>query len=116
MRSFVENQNDSFYSGDLKSEDMLNRAMVPGWTKAIKLEFHVPKFPYFGSSGSSHKHQLMGEIESSQPDLMHITEQELAHLVPEDCRVPVVVTVNHWFDLEPRRIKAGDVRVPVGDQ
>jgi len=58
----------------------------------------------------------MGEIESSQPDLMHITEQELAHLVPEDCRVPVVVTVNHWFDLEPRRIKAGDVRVPVGDQ
>jgi glycosyltransferase involved in cell wall biosynthesis len=100
----------------MKSEVMLDRAKVPGWTKAITVEIRITKIPYLGPNSSSHKQLILEEIESSQPDLLHITDQEQAHLVPETCTIPVVVTVHDMFHLEPRQIKAGDIRVPVGDQ
>jgi glycosyltransferase involved in cell wall biosynthesis len=55
-------------------------------------------------------------VEDSEADLLHITDQEQAHLVPEGCAIPVVVTVHDMFHLKPRQIKAGDIRIPVGDQ
>ena len=95
---------------------MLDRAKVPGWTKAITVEIRITKIPHLGPNSSSHKQLILEEIQSSQPDLLHITDQEQAHLVPETCTIPVVVTVHDMFHLEPRQIKAGDIRVPVGDQ
>jgi glycosyltransferase involved in cell wall biosynthesis len=100
----------------MTSEVMLDRAKVPGWTKAITVEIRITKIPHLGSNNSSHKQLILEEIQSSQPDLLHITDQEQAHLVPETCTIPVVVTVHDMFHLEPRQIKAGDIRVPVGDQ
>ena len=55
-------------------------------------------------------------IEESDADLLHITDQEQAHLVPQGCKVPVVVTVHDLFHLKPRSIKAGEDRVTVGEQ
>ncbi|SVA47390.1 uncharacterized protein METZ01_LOCUS100244 [marine metagenome] len=100
----------------MKSEVMLDCAKVPGWTKAITVEIRITKIPHLGSNSSSHKQLILEEIQSSQPDLLHITDQEQAHLVPETCTIPVVVTVHDMFHLEPRQIKAGDIRVPVGNQ
>ncbi|MBT6972407.1 MAG: glycosyltransferase [Euryarchaeota archaeon] len=45
-------------------------------------------------------------------DLLHITDQEQAHLVPENCPIPVSVTVHDLFHLFPR-ITEG---VEVGEQ
>ena len=99
-------------------ESLLQRAMVPGWSKVTTLEHPIMSFapnrlltrwrklPAFVSSS----------VEDSEADLLHITDQEQAHLVPEGCAIPVVVTVHDMFHLKPRQIKAGDIRVPVGDQ
>ena len=37
-------------------------------------------------------------------DLLHITDQEQAHLVPDDSPVPVCVTVHDLFHLRPREV------------
>ena len=116
VRGDVHSRSSSLYSQDMTSEVMLDRAKVPGWTKAITMEIRITKIPHLGSNNSSHKQLILEEIQSSQPDLLHITDQEQAHLVPETCTIPVVVTVHDMFHLEPRQIKAGDIRVPVGDQ
>jgi len=116
VRGDVHSRGSSLYSQDMTSEVMLDRAKVPGWTKAITVEIRITKIPHLGSNNSSHKQLILEEIQSSQPDLLHITDQEQAHLVPETCTIPVVVTVHDMFHLEPRQIKAGDIRVPVGDQ
>ena len=116
VRGDVHSRGSSRYSQDLKSEVMLDRAKVPGWTKAITVEIQTTIIPYIGPNSSSHKRLILEEIESSQPDILHITDQEQAHLVPETCTIPVVVTVHDFFHLMPREIKVGDVRISVGNQ
>ena len=49
---------------------------------------------------------------ASEVDLLHITDQEQAHLVPSDSKVPVVVTVHDMFHLEPKVIEG----VPIGER
>ena len=49
-------------------------------------------------------------------DILHITDQEQAHLVPENCNLPVSVTIHDLFHLEPRRIQTSHGRVNIGDR
>jgi glycosyltransferase involved in cell wall biosynthesis len=49
-------------------------------------------------------------------DLLHITDQEQAHLVPHNSSIPVVVTIHDLFHIRPRTIEAGDVYISVGEQ
>jgi len=42
-------------------------------------------------------------------DMLHISDQEQAHLVPDNCQVPVSVTVHDLFHLYPRVIEGIDV-------
>ena len=99
-------------------ESLLQRAMVPGWSKVSTLEHQILSFAPSRLLTRWRKHPafVSSSMAGSQADLLHITDQEQAHLVPEQCDVPVAVTVHDMFHLKPRRIKAGDVRVPVGDQ
>ena len=99
-------------------ESLLQRAMVPGWSKVSTLEHQILRFAPSRLLTRWRKHPafVSSSMAGSEADLLHITDQEQAHLVPEQCDVPVAVTVHDMFHLEPRRIKAGDVRVPVGDQ
>ena len=99
-------------------ESLLQRAMVPGWSKVSTLEHRIVRFAPNRLLTRWRKHPMLvsSSMEGSEADLLHITDQEQAHLVPEQCDVPVAVTVHDMFHLEPRRIKAGDIRVPVGDQ
>jgi hypothetical protein len=48
--------------------------------------------------------------------LLHITDQEQAHLIPENCSLPVVVTVHDLFHLYPQQIRIGDETIDVGEQ
>lgn len=52
---------------------------------------------------------------SADCDLLHISDQEQAHLVPENCPVPVVVTVHDLFHLDPTIIETPLGPVTVGD-
>lgn len=45
-------------------------------------------------------------------DMLHISDQEQAHLVPENCSVPVSITVHDLFHLYPRVVDG----IEVGDQ
>lgn len=48
-------------------------------------------------------------------DLIHITDQEQAHLVPKKSNIPVVVTVHDLFHLFPEQRFIGSTKVDVGD-
>ncbi len=99
-------------------ESLLQRAMVPGWSKVTTLEHSIMSFAPNRLITRWRKHPafVSSSVEDSEADLLHITDQEQAHLVPEGCAIPVVVTVHDMFHLKPRQIKAGDIRIPVGDQ
>ena len=59
-----------------------------------------------------HASAVSSGSEASEADLLHITDQEQAHLVPSNSRVPVVVTVHDMFHLEPKVIEG----VPIGER
>jgi len=89
-------------------EELLDKAKVSEWTKAATVE---------DNSGSrSHSKNVARAVEESQADLLHITSQEDAYLVPDRSPVPVVVSVHDLYDQRPRAVDAGDVPVPLGDR
>ena len=99
-------------------ESLLERALVPQWTKVGTIEHDqvtgliqraLRRWYY-------HPRSVAKISESTPADLIHITDQEQAHLVPKSCPVPVVVTVHDLFHISPRKIIGGDVTVSVGDQ
>ena len=47
--------------------------------------------------------------------ILHITDQEQAHLVPKESKIPVSVTVHDLFHLEPRKISTPQGKVRIGD-
>ena len=58
-----------------------------------------------------HASSVSSGSNASEADLLHITDQEQAHLVPSDSKIPVVVTVHDMFHLEPKVIQG----VTIGD-
>tara|TARA_B100000427_G_scaffold200380_1_gene166562 strand:- start:6422 stop:7501 length:1080 start_codon:yes stop_codon:yes gene_type:complete len=98
-------------------ESLLERALVPGWIRTGTIEHTISTSPLsrLYSRWRSHPRLVSRSIEQSNADLLHITDQEQAHLVPHQCKVPVVVTVHDLFHLKPRSIKAGEDNVEVGE-
>ena len=88
--------------------ELLDRAKVPGWTKAAAID---------DPTGSRRHPKRVSEAAAEyQADLLHISCQEDANLVPNKSKVPVVVSVHDLFDFRPRAIDAGDVPVPLGNR
>ena len=99
-------------------ETLLKRALVPNWTKIKTIE-HKQIDTLLSRAMKrwfSHPRIVSQVSESTEADLIHITDQEQAHLVPKKSKVPVIVTVHDLFHIRPRIIDGGDVLVPVGDQ
>ena len=99
-------------------ETLLNKALVPNWTKIKTIE-HKPMESLLSRAVKrwfSHPRLVSQISESTEADLIHITDQEQAHLVPKKSKVPVIVTVHDLFHIRPRAIVGGDVVVPVGEQ
>ena len=90
-------------------EWLLDRAKTPGWTRASTV---------ITDAGSrSHAKKIASSIEEAGADLLHITNQLDAGMVPaKSVGVPVVVSVHDLYDFRPRAIDAGDVPVPLGDR
>ena len=90
-------------------EWLLDRAKTPGWTRASTVSTDA--------SSRSHAKMITGSIEEAGADLLHITNQLDAGMVPtKGVGVPVVVSVHDLYDHRPRAIDAGDVPVPLGDR
>lgn len=53
---------------------------------------------------------------SGQADLLHISDQEQAILVPHNSLIPVAVTVHDLFHLDPQIIESPEGKITVGEQ
>ena len=53
---------------------------------------------------------------SGQADLLHISDQEQAILVPHNSQIPVAVTVHDLFHLDPQIIESPEGKITVGEQ
>ena len=90
-------------------EWLLDRAKAPGWTRASTVSTDA--------SSRSHAKMIASSIEEAGADLLHITNQLDAGMVPtKGIGVPVVVSIHDLYDHRPRAIDAGDVPVPLGDR
>jgi len=65
---------------------------------------------------SEHPQRVAKAAEANPGSILHITDQEQAHLVPQNCDIPVSVTIHDLFHLEPRRIQTSHGRVNIGDR
>ena len=65
---------------------------------------------------SEHPLRVAKAAEANPGSILHITDQEQAHLVPQNCNLPVSVTIHDLFHLEPRRIQTSHGRVNIGDR
>ena len=90
------------------TEIMLDRAKVPGWTKASVVEI----------SGNNRKDKkiIERELKGGNIDLIHFTNQDDAALVPKNNLVPVAISVHNLFDFRPRTLDAGDIPIPLGNR
>jgi len=88
------------------TEIMLDKAKVPGWTKAKVIEL----------SGNSRKDKkiIEREIKDKKIDLIHFTNQDDAGLVPKKSGIPIAISVHNLFDFNPRTLDAGDMPIPLG--
>ena len=89
-------------------ESLLDKAKVPGWTRAKTLDLDL--------KSRSHEKGL-SSLKETGVDLLHITNQMDAGMVPaKKIGFPVAVSVHDLYDYRPRSIEAGDVPVPLGDR
>ena len=91
----------------------LRGSLVDGWEMTGTIEHAAPS----SAVGRilkriRHASAVSSGSNPSEADLLHITDQEQAHLVPSDSKVPVVVTVHDMFHLEPKVIEG----VPIGER
>jgi glycosyltransferase involved in cell wall biosynthesis len=64
---------------------------------------------------SSHPKRVAKAARKGHAQILHITDQEQAHLVPKNCPIPVVVFVHDMFHLVPTIVDSGKEMVEVGD-
>ena len=62
-----------------------------------------------------HPRRVAKIAEDESARLLHITDQEQAHLVPKNCKIPVSITVHDLFHLNPRKILTSQGKVSIGD-
>ena len=65
---------------------------------------------------TTHPQHVANSATSKESEILHISDQEQAHLVPEDCKIPVSVTIHDLFHLEPRRIQTSHGKVNIGNR
>jgi glycosyltransferase involved in cell wall biosynthesis len=63
-----------------------------------------------------HPKSLEKKVKQTLPDLLHISDQEHAILIPKNCPVPVSITVHDLFHLDPQKISTPDGDVWIGER
>ena len=64
----------------------------------------------------THPKKVKNAILNTNPDLIHITDQEQAHLVPKNISCPVVITVHDLFLLDPKVLQTNWGPIEIGNQ
>ena len=103
--------------------DMLNAKKIDGWELAGVCEYPLNKtinpISRLWNRWFSHPKRVTNQIkkliEAKACDLVHITDQEQAHLVPKDCGIPVVITIHDLFHMYPKQLQLGEELVDIGD-
>ncbi len=62
----------------------------------------------------THPRNVKNTAKHTNPDLIHITDQEQAHLVPKNISCPVVITVHDLFLLDPKVMESGWGPIEIG--
>ena len=103
--------------------DMLKSGKIDGWELAGICEYPLSKtsnpISRIWNRWFSHPKRVAKQIrklaQEKASDLVHITDQEQAHLVPNNSPIPVIITVHDLFHMFPEQLQFGDERVDIGD-
>ena len=103
--------------------DMLEAGKIDGWELAGICEYPLTKtnnpISRIWHRWFSHPKRVARQIEKLAQargcDLVHITDQEQAHLVPKNSVLPVVITIHDLFHMFPEQLQFGDDVVDIGD-
>ena len=96
---------------------LLEKTLVRDWTLAGIVEHPLKDniLARVWNRWRVHPNIVKQKTESSTADLLHITDQEQAHLVPKNSRIPVAVTVHDLFHINPRKITIDNDVINVGE-
>ncbi len=88
------------------TEMMLDKAKVPGWTKANVIEI----------SGNTRRDRkiIEKELKDGRIDLVHFTNQDDSWLIPKKIEIPIAISVHNLFDFSPSTLDAGDIPILLG--
>ena len=104
----VQSAEEGFESADLSYQivSLLEKTLVKDWTLAGNIDHPIKNniFHRVWNRWVIHPRSVKVITESSNVDLLHITDQEQAHLVPKNSKIPVAVTVHDLFHISPRKI------------
>ena len=64
----------------------------------------------------THPKKVKDAVLETNPDLIHITDQEQAHLVPRNISCPIVITVHDLFLLDPKVLQTNWGPIKIGNQ
>ena len=98
--------------------DRLEAGQIPGYELAGVIEHPIGGNPLqrWWRRRKSHPARVtktaLDGVKNGSVDLIHVTDQEQAHLVPESGSIPCSVTVHDLFHLSPRTV----IGIEVGDQ
>lgn len=99
--------------------ETLERGHITGWSLSGVQEYDLGAKPSAISRlwqrWFAHPRRIKSISNQTELDLIHITDQEQAHLVPHNSSTPVAVTVHDLFHLFPEVRTFGEVGVPIGD-
>ena len=95
----------------------LEDKQVEGYTvsNVIEHEMGGGAFSRWRRRRSEHPQRVAQAAKENSDSILHITDQEQAHLIPQNCDLPVSVTIHDLFHLEPRRISTSQGKVKIGD-
>ena len=103
--------------------DMLEAGKIDGWELAGICEYSLGKtsnpISRIWNRWFSHPKRVARQIEqlakAKDCDLVHITDQEQAHLVPKNSLLPVAITIHDLFHMFPEQLQFGNDVVDIGD-
>ncbi len=100
--------------------ERLRAGLVPGWSLAGILEHSLNDgnnpVKRLRKRWSIHPRSVVSEISTVSPSIVHITDQEQAHLVPTNSGCPVVVTIHDLFHLNPQVMNTAWGPIEIGQK
>ena len=124
VRGGILGRNSGLGSAHHNLADLLGSGSVPGWEIDSISEYELPSraSPFYRlwkrwfSHPRAVKKAISKSVSNGSCDVVHITDQEQAHLIPKRCKLPVVVTVHDLFHLFPKKMKIGEQEIDIGEQ